>query len=173
MKQLLVILSLMVASSMATAGEREHGGGSTAVAGAAASASSSATAAGGAGGSVEGGRSLLLAAPSMPAPAVTNIGCPPVVIGSDGISFVVVGWSGTKEPKLVAFCVAMALNQPAVAETIACNASKEYRAANPACSPKPVAVSDSASAERKLKWEANQAAKARGEEAPYGQEHFQ
>lgn len=87
------------------------------------------------GGSVDGSRSFLIAPPSMPAPAVSNIGCPPIVIGSEGFSFLIGGRSWTKDPQLVAFCVAMALNQPAVAQTIACTASKEYRQANNNCVP--------------------------------------
>lgn len=68
------------------------------------------------------------------APSVfnTNI-CPIVVQGSAAGSVFFFSGSGTTDPKLVAICVAYHLNQPEVVEAMTCNASKEYRQANPNC----------------------------------------
>jgi hypothetical protein len=63
----------------------------------------------------------------------TNIICPMVMQGSKAGSIWPFSLSGTHEPDLVPICVAWHLGQTSVVEKMTCNASKEYREANPKC----------------------------------------
>jgi hypothetical protein len=70
------------------------------------------------------------------APSVnTAIICPMVMQGSKAASVFFASISGTHEPDLIPICVAWHLGQKSVVEKMACNSSKEYRDANPACGP--------------------------------------
>lgn len=69
------------------------------------------------------------------APSVTsNVVCPIVTPSSKAGSVWFASASGTTGTTLNAICVAFHLNQPAVVEKMACNASKEYYEANCTCS---------------------------------------
>ena len=68
------------------------------------------------------------------APSVSNtVICPMVSQGSKAVSLWPISLSGTHAPEIVAICVAYHLNQADVVQAIACNQSKEYAKANPAC----------------------------------------
>lgn len=68
------------------------------------------------------------------APSVTsNVICPIVTPSSKAGSVWFFSGSGTTGTTLNAICVAFHLNQPEVVERMTCQASKEYRDANPHC----------------------------------------
>ena len=68
------------------------------------------------------------------APAVTNFQiCPMVMQGSKAGSVFFFSGSGTHKPDIIEVCVAYQLGQLDVVERLTCNASKEYRKANPNC----------------------------------------
>lgn len=148
MKQNLLVASILfVAVTSAWATERDNEGHQSSKRG----ITVSATGAGGAGGDStalglggnaaggeggEGGdvsiRNPLQIPPAASAnsPNVTIYGCPPVVVGSKAHQNWVFGNSGTLEPRLIAFCAALAVGDIDTARQILCNATPEYRAAD-------------------------------------------
>ena len=67
----------------------------------------------------------------------------------------------------------MALNQPDVAQTIACNTNKEYRVANHKCEPNKQDFSSVPYDIRHAKWEANNKSIRMGAGELYDSSHFQ
>jgi len=97
---------------------------------------------GGTVGNVTGGNSTIEAGdygdlkivPPAIAPSInTNVICPMVMQGSKAGSVFFFSGSGTHKPDIVAICVAWHMGQTEVVQRMTCNASKEYREANPNC----------------------------------------
>jgi len=141
----------MLTAGVAQAGENTHGSPGNSSAGnsfltslAGANAISGASASGGTASASNGSNSVniqgdnyearRIPVSSAVAPDIYNsVVCPIVSQGSHAVQFLFFGGSTSGNVSINSICVAYHLKQADVVERMTCNASKEYREANPAC----------------------------------------
>lgn len=158
-------------SAVAVAGDREGGGtGAVVVQG---QAQQQAVSVVGSSTSIDASTDVPRTAATAVAPAPASTDCAIMQQESKAFSVFFLSASGTTGTTFNELCYAFKRQQFEVADRLACMRSTSYALANPACKALLAAVAPAptagAAAERQVKWQLNQLAKAAGEPTQYDQ----